>query len=63
MSAAGTAEIFADLFLCPFEAIKVRMQTSKVGTFPTSFPKAFNQVKEAEGINGFYKGLSPLWAR
>ena len=28
------AEIIADIFLCPFEATKLRMQISKLGTFP-----------------------------
>ena len=39
------------------------MQTSDAGTFPTSAVKGFNVIKEAEGMNGFYKGLQPLWAR
>lgn len=39
------------------------MQTSKVGTFPTDFGKAFNTIYSAEGTNGLYKGLAPLWAR
>jgi len=45
------------------EALKVRMQTADHGTFTTSFTKGFNQIKANEGINGFYKGLSPLWMR
>ncbi|CAD8206766.1 unnamed protein product [Paramecium pentaurelia] len=61
--ASGSAEIIADTLLCPMEAIKVRMQTSKPGTFTTSGSQAFNQVKSNEGINGLYKGLGPLWAR
>jgi len=40
--ASGSAEFIADCFLCPFEAVKVRVQTSRPGTFPTSFPVAFN---------------------
>lgn len=39
------------------------MQTADTGAFPTSFTKGFNQIKSAEGMNGFYKGLSPLWMR
>ncbi|CAD8192444.1 unnamed protein product [Paramecium octaurelia] len=61
--ASGSAEVIADTLLCPMEAIKVRMQTSKPGTFTTSGVQAFNQVKTNEGINGLYKGLGPLWAR
>jgi solute carrier family 25 phosphate transporter 3 len=39
------------------------MQTADAGTFPTSFTKGFNIIKSTEGMNGFYKGLSPLWMR
>lgn len=39
------------------------MQTSDAGTFPTTFSKGFSQIKMNEGLNGFYKGISPLWMR
>jgi len=39
------------------------MQTADAGTFTSSFTKGFNQIKANEGINGFYKGLTPLWMR
>lgn len=61
--ASGSAEIIADTLLCPFEAVKVRMQTSKPGSFTTSGIEGFNQIKGNEGVNGLYKGLGPLWAR
>jgi solute carrier family 25 (mitochondrial phosphate transporter), member 3 len=61
--ASGSAEIIADSFLCPWEAVKVRVQTSKAGAFPTNFGAAFNEIKSKEGWNGLYKGLVPLWAR
>lgn len=61
--ASASAEVIADVLLCPFEATKVRMQTSKPGEFPTKFFPAWNQIMQAEGWNGFYKGLGPLWAR
>merc|ERR1711957_588829 len=31
---SACAEVIADVMLCPFEALKVRMQTSGAGTFP-----------------------------
>ena len=46
---AACAEVVADIGLCPFEALKVRMQTSKPGTFPLGLGEAFNQVKTTEG--------------
>jgi len=60
---SACAEIIADVALCPWEALKVRMQTSTPGTFPTSALKGWNQIMAAEGWNGFYKGLAPLWCR
>jgi len=45
------------------EACKVRMQTSPVGTFPTTLRGAFPRIMKEEGVNGFYKSLVPLWCR
>ena len=39
------------------------MQTSEPGKFPKNAVTGFNQIMSTEGTNGFYKGLSPLWAR
>ena len=39
------------------------MQTSAVGTFPTTLRQAAPKIYAAEGINGFYKSLVPLWGR
>lgn len=60
---SASAEVIADTLLCPFEAVKVRIQTSKPGAFPTDFAAAFNQIKTTEGNNGLFKGLVPLWCR
>ena len=60
---SACAEVIADVLLCPWEALKVRMQTSKPGAFPTKMMPGFNQIKASEGMNGFFKGLGPLWAR
>ena len=60
---SACAELIADVLLCPFEATKVRIQTSKQGTFPTNFFVAFNKIKSNEGVFGLYKGIVPLWCR
>jgi solute carrier family 25 phosphate transporter 3 len=60
---SACAEFIADCLLCPWEALKVKMQTAEPGTFPKNAVKGFNQIMSTEGTNGFYKGLSPLWAR
>ena len=43
--------------------VQVRIQTSPVGTFPTTLRGAFPKILGEEGINGFYKSLVPLWGR
>jgi len=63
LAASASAEFFADIALSPMEACKVRIQTSKVGTFPTTLRGAFPKIYAAEGINGFYKSIVPLWGR
>merc|ERR1712050_446056 len=39
------------------------MQTSLPGTFPTTLRGALPVIYAAEGLNGFYKSLAPLWGR
>jgi len=63
LASSASAEFFADIALSPMEACKVRMQTSPVGTFPTTLRGAFPQILKNEGVNGFYKSLVPLWCR
>lgn len=60
---SACAEFIADILLCPWEATKVRMQTSEPGTFTKSGVKAFQTISANEGSAGLYKGIKPLWAR
>ncbi|CAG9332809.1 unnamed protein product [Blepharisma stoltei] len=60
---SASAEFFADILLCPFEAVKVRIQTSPEGAFPTTFGPAWSKISANEGFKGFYKGITPLWCR
>lgn len=61
LAASASAEFFADIALCPMESVKVRIQT-KPGWSNTLREGAPIILKE-EGMNGFYKGLVPLWSR
>jgi len=61
--ASASAEFFADIALSPMESVKVRIQTSPVGTFPTTLREGAPKIYAAEGLNGFYKSLVPLWGR
>ena len=42
--AGASAEFFGDIALSPFEAVKVRIQTSPPGTFPTTLRVAAPKV-------------------
>ncbi|KFZ24266.1 hypothetical protein V502_01258 [Pseudogymnoascus sp. VKM F-4520 (FW-2644)] len=62
LGASATAEAIADLALCPFEAIKVRMQTT-LPPFANSMREGWSKIVAEEGYAGLYKGIYPLWAR
>lgn len=61
LAASASAEFFADIALAPFEAAKVKMQTSM--GFANTFREAIPKMMAEEGAIGFYKGLVPLWMR
>lgn len=52
LAASASAEFFADMALCPFEALKVRMQTS-VPPFAPTLRVAWKKVVDKEGISGY----------
>lgn len=60
---SACAEFIADVLLCPMESLKVRTQVDMKGTFPRNPITGFNLIKNTEGLNGFYKGITPLWCR
>merc|ERR1712186_107582 len=63
LAASASAEFFADIALSPMESVKVRIQTSPPGTFPTTLREGAPKIYAAEGMGGFYKSLVPLWGR
>jgi len=62
LAASASAEFFADIALCPFEAIKVRMQTT-LPPFANTMREGWSKIVAKEGIAGLYKGIYPLWGR
>jgi solute carrier family 25 (mitochondrial phosphate transporter), member 3 len=62
LAASASAEVIADVALCPMEALKVKMQTSAT-PFASSTLAGFSKIRKNEGLSGFYRGLSPLWMR
>lgn len=61
MAASASAEFFADIALSPFEAAKVKIQTTP--GFANTLREAFPKMMGDEGVMAFYKGLVPLWMR
>lgn len=67
-AASGSAEIFADVALCPFEMTKVKMQVTLPGgegpAFPSKFLPAFAQMSATRADTKFpFGSLYPLWGR
>ncbi|KAH3672789.1 hypothetical protein WICMUC_004011 [Wickerhamomyces mucosus] len=62
LAASASAEFLADLALCPWEAVKVKTQTT-IPPFAPGVVSGFNKFVATEGYAGLYKGLVPLWLR
>lgn len=61
LAGSASAEFFADVGLCPFEAVKVKVQT--VPGFARGLSDGMPKFIATEGVGGLYKGLTPLWGR
>ncbi|GAB68236.1 mitochondrial carrier protein [Plasmodium cynomolgi strain B] len=62
--ASASAEFVADIFLCPFEMIKVKMQTSKANTFPTKLSESMSFMLAHKKETKFpFGSVTPLWCR
>ncbi|KAL0464070.1 UNVERIFIED_CONTAM: Mitochondrial phosphate carrier protein 3, mitochondrial [Sesamum latifolium] len=61
LAGSASAEVVAGVALCPFEAVKVRVQTQP--GFARGLADGLPKVVKAEGAKGLYKGLVPLWGR
>ncbi|KAK4367332.1 hypothetical protein RND71_011124 [Anisodus tanguticus] len=61
LAGSASAEVIADIALCPFEAVKVRVQTQP--GFARGLSDGMPKFIRAEGTMGLYKGLVPLWGR
>jgi len=64
LAGSASAEFIADVFLCPFEMVKVRVQTSPAGTFPIAFGPALKEMRANAAETRFpFGSLVPLWGR
>jgi len=58
---SASAELIADVALCPFEAIKVRIQTNP--SYARGLMDGLPKMYSTEGLGNLYAGIGPLWAR
>jgi solute carrier family 25 (mitochondrial phosphate transporter), member 3 len=64
LAGSASAEVFADIALCPFEMVKVKVQTSPTGTFPVPFGAAWKEMSRTKTETRFpFGSLVPLWSR
>eukprot|EP00992_Anisonema_acinus_P011133 TRINITY_DN7158_c0_g1_i1.p1 TRINITY_DN7158_c0_g1~~TRINITY_DN7158_c0_g1_i1.p1 ORF type:complete len:334 (+),score=104.06 TRINITY_DN7158_c0_g1_i1:51-1004(+) len=64
LAGSASAEFIADVALCPMEMVKVKVQTSPPGTFPTEFGTALATMNANRGQFSFpFGSLVPLWSR
>ena len=64
LAGSASAEVFADIALCPLEMVKVKIQTSPNGTFPTAFGAAWKEMSRTKVDTRFpFGSLVPLWSR
>lgn len=62
LAGSASAELIADAAFVPFEAVKVRMQTT-IPPFATGMSDGFKKFIAVEGTGGLYKSLGSLWSR
>ncbi|GLB41758.1 putative mitochondrial carrier (TC 2.A.29) family protein [Lyophyllum shimeji] len=64
LAGSASAEVFADIALCPLEMTKVKIQTSPSGTFPTAFGAALAEMRRTKVETRYpFGSLVPLWSR
>jgi len=68
---SGSAEFFADILLCPWETVKLKVQTvginewleGKGNGYANGLRDGTPRLMREEGVGGAFKILKPLWAR
>jgi solute carrier family 25 (mitochondrial phosphate transporter), member 3 len=64
LAGSASAEVFADVALCPMEMTKVKVQTSAPGTFPTELGAAVANMRANSATTKFpFGSVVPLWSR
>ncbi|KAM5544463.1 hypothetical protein V8D89_002123 [Ganoderma adspersum] len=64
LAGSASAEVFADIALCPLEMTKVKIQTSPTGTFPVPMLTALREMGRLRAETRYpFGSLVPLWSR
>jgi len=64
LAGSASAEVFADIALCPMEMVKVKIQTSPHGTWPTALGSATSMMIAKRAETRFpFGSIVPLWSR
>jgi len=64
LAGSASAEFIADVALCPMEMVKVKVQTSPAGTFPTALGPAVAAMRANASETRFpFGSVVPLWSR
>lgn len=64
LASSASAEFFADMALCPMEMVKVKVQTSPQGTWPSGLMAATSKMSAESASTRFpFGSLVPLWSR
>jgi len=64
LAGSASAELVADVALCPWEMTKIKIQTSPAGTFPVPMGAALAQMQATKVDTRFpFGSLVPLWSR
>eukprot|EP01090_Pellita_catalonica_P009820 TRINITY_DN2099_c0_g1_i1.p1 TRINITY_DN2099_c0_g1~~TRINITY_DN2099_c0_g1_i1.p1 ORF type:complete len:333 (+),score=65.12 TRINITY_DN2099_c0_g1_i1:1156-2154(+) len=70
-AASASAEFFADILLCPWETVKLKLQTTEIDKWLAGESEGYarglfsgtSRLARTEGIKGFYQIIGALWAR
>ena len=62
LAASASAEVIADVALCPDGSFKGQ-NANQSYSFASSTFFGFAKIRQSEGMSGFFRGLSPLWMR
>ncbi|KAG1741691.1 mitochondrial carrier domain-containing protein [Suillus lakei] len=64
LAGSASADVFADIVLCPLEMTKVKIPTSPSGTFPTALGAALAEMSKTKVETRYpFGSLVPLWSR